>query len=199
MKIKSIKKSNNDIVRHSHLFAIAPNASTSILLDTSPSIEPLRANVYLEKGINGTKVHRNKYLEAFLDSKGMNTQEVWSSIIANDGSVTELDFLTDYEKLVFKTSMEIDQAWIIQHAADRQQYICQAQSVNLFFPPTSKIEYIHLIHLMAWKHGLKSLYYCRSDNLKKADKIGKSITRERIEEVKEMMQQDEISCVSCEG
>lgn len=186
-------------VRNAHLFAVAPNASSSILLDTSPSIEPYRANVYLEKGVNGTKTHKNKYLEALLEKKGKNIQSVWTEIVSNDGSVATLDFLDEYEKDVFKTSMEIDQTWIIQHAADRQPYICQAQSLNLFFSPTTNIEYLHLIHLMAWKQGLKSLYYCRSDAMRKADKVGKRVERERIEDMKDMLRQDEPACVACEG
>jgi ribonucleoside-diphosphate reductase alpha chain len=186
-------------VRNAHLFAVAPNASSSILMDTSPSIEPYRANVYLEKGVNGTKTHRNKYLEQLLEKKEKNTREVWTEIISNDGSVQTLDFLDDYEKDVFKTFMEIDQTWIIQHAADRQEYICQAQSLNLAFSPTVNIEYLHLVHLMAWKTGLKSLYYCRSDAMRKADKVGKRIERERIEDMKEMLMQDEPVCLACEG
>lgn len=190
---------SNTPVRNAHLFAIAPNASSSIILNTSPSIEPYRANVYLEKGVSGTKTHKNKYLEQLLESKGKNTQEVWSSIIANDGSVADLDFLDDYEKDIYKTSMEIDQSWIIQHAADRQPYICQAQSLNLFFTPTSDVEYLHLTHLMAWKSGLKSLYYCRSDAMRKADKVGKKVQRERIEDMKDMLKSDEPACIACEG
>lgn len=189
-------------VRNGHLFAVAPNASSSILLDTSPSIEPYRANVYLEKGVNGTHVHKNKYLEALLESKQANTQEIWSGIIANDGSVSEVDCLSDYEKDVFDTAMEIDQTWLIQHAADRQPYICQAQSLNLFFSPTADIQYIHLVHLMAWQAKLKSLYYCRSDAMRKADKVGKKVEREKIEDLKEMAARmaagDEI-CAACEG
>jgi ribonucleoside-diphosphate reductase alpha chain len=191
--------SSDTPVRNAHLFAVAPNASSSIILNTSPSIEPYRANVYLEKGVSGTKTHKNKYLEQLLESKGKNTQEVWSSIIANDGSVAALDCLDEYEKDVFKTSMEIDQVWVIQHAADRQPYICQAQSLNLFFSPTTNVEYLHLIHLMAWKNGLKSLYYCRSDGMRKADKVGKSVMRERIEDMKDMLKSDEPACAACEG
>jgi len=186
-------------VRNAHLFSIAPNASSSIILNTSPSIEPYRANVYLEKGVNGTKVHKNKYLETLLESKGKNVQEVWTEIISNDGSVSSLTFLTDYEKDIFKTSMEIDQTWIIQHAADRQEYVCQAQSLNLFFSPTTNVEYLHLIHLMAWKQGLKSLYYCRSDAMRKADKVGNKVERERIEDMKDMLKTEEVACAACEG
>lgn len=203
MKIKSIKTTNTDVVRNAHRFAVAPNASSSILLDTSPSIEPYRANVYLEKGVNGTHVHKNKFLEALLESKGMNTQEVWSHVIADEGSVQNIDCLSDYEKDVFKTSMELDQTWLIQHAADRQPYICQAQSLNLFLSPTVDIQYVHLVHLMAWQSKLKSLYYCRSDAMRKADKVGKKVEREKIEDLKEMAARlaagDESVCISCEG
>jgi len=186
-------------VRNAHIFAIAPNASSSIILNTSPSIEPYRANVYLEKGVNGTKTHKNKYLDALLTKKGCNTQESWSEIISNDGSVSTLDCLDEYEKDVFKTSMEIDQMWVIQHAADRQPFICQSQSLNLFFDPKTNVEILHLTHLMAWRQGLKSLYYCRSDGMRKADKVGKKVERERIEDMKDMLRQDEPICVACEG
>jgi len=198
MKIKSIKP-KQPLVRNSHSFAIAPNASSSIILDTSPSIEPYRANVYLEKGDNGTKVHKNKYLEALLEKKGKNNQDTWSEIVSNDGSVSSLNCLEDYEKDVFKTSMEIDQTWIIQHAADRQPYVCQAQSLNLFFSPTTNVELLHLVHLMAWKTKLKSLYYCRSDAMRKADKVGRRVERERIEDMKDMLKSDEPICAACEG
>lgn len=186
-------------VRNAHIFSVAPNASSSIILNTSPSIEPYRANVYLEKGVNGTKVHKNKHLEALLEKKGCNNQETWTNIVSNDGSVSDVDCLDEYEKDVFKTTMEIDQTWIIQHAADRQEYICQAQSLNLFFSPTADIEYLHLVHLMAWKLGLKSLYYCRSDAMRKADKVGKKVQRERIEDMKDMLKSDEPVCAACEG
>lgn len=186
-------------VRNAHLFSVAPNASSSIILNTSPSIEPYRANVYLEKGVNGTRVHKNKHLEKLLDFKGMNTPEVWREIISNDGSVANVDGLSDWEKDVFKTAPEIDQTWLIQHAADRQPYICQAQSLNLFFDPTTNVEMLHLVHLMAWKVGLKSLYYCRSDNMRKADKVGKRVIRERIEDMKELLKSDEPVCIACEG
>lgn len=189
---------SDDVVRNSHLLVSMPTASSSFLMNTSPSIEPYRANVYLEKGVNGTITHRNRFLEKLLEEKGKNTQEVWSDIIANDGSVQQLDFLSDYEKEVFKTAIELDQAWLVQHAADRQEYICQAQSLNLFFHPESSIEYLHLIHLMAWKTGLKGLYYCRSDTLRKADKVGKSVERERIEVMNKLVHQEEDICLACQ-
>lgn len=186
-------------VRNAHLFSIAPNASSSIIMNTSPSIEPYRANVYLEKGVNGTHVHKNKYLEKLLEAKGMNTPEVWREIISNDGSVATVNGLEQWDKDVFKTAPEINQLWLIQHAADRQPYICQAQSLNLFFDPTTNVELLHLVHLTAWQSGLKSLYYCRSDNMRKADKVGKRVIRERIEDMKEMLKSDEPICLACEG
>lgn len=186
-------------VRNAHLFAIAPNASSSIILNTSPSIEPYRANVYLEKGVSGTKTQKNKYLEKLLATKGLNTPETWSKIIASEGSVQDLDCLTEHEKLVFKTAPELDQMWIIKHAEDRQPYICQAQSLNLFFRPTVNVEYLHLVHLAAWKGGLKSLYYCRSDALRKADKVGNRVERQRIDEVRDILKTEEPVCAACEG
>jgi ribonucleoside-diphosphate reductase alpha chain len=125
--------------------------------------------------------------------------DIWSSIIANDGSVQHLDWMDDWTKDVFKTSMEIDQRWIVQHAADRQEYIDQAQSLNLFFRPDANIKYLHAIHFMAWKMGLKTLYYCRSEKIGKADKISKRIERDVIKELdmKAIVEGD--TCLACEG
>jgi ribonucleoside-diphosphate reductase alpha chain len=113
--------------------------------------------------------------------------------------VQHLDWLSDWNKDVFKTSMEIDQRWVIQHAADRQQYIDQAQSINLFFRPDSNIKYLHAVHFMAWKQGLKTLYYCRSEKIGKADKVSKKIEREVIKELdmKAIIEGD--TCLACEG
>jgi ribonucleoside-diphosphate reductase alpha chain len=125
--------------------------------------------------------------------------DIWSSIIANDGSVQHLDILSDWEKDVFKTSMEIDQRWVIEHAADRQEYIDQAQSLNLFFRPDVNIKYLHAVHFLAWKQGLKTLYYCRSEKIGKADKVSKKIQRQIIEEIdlKQLTEGD--TCIACEG
>jgi len=126
--------------------------------------------------------------------------EVWSSIIANDGSVQHLDILDEWAKDVFKTSMEIDQRWIIQHAADRQEYIDQAQSLNLFFRPDVNVKYLHAIHFMAWKTGLKTLYYCRSEKIGKADKVAKKIERQVMQEIDlKQLATEESVCVACEG
>jgi len=175
-------------LRFAHMIAIAPNASTSIIMgNTSPSIEPYRANAYRQDTLSGSHMHKNKYLDAILrktfEDNTEGYDEAWSSIIANDGSVQHLDCLDDWTKDVFKTAMEIDQRWIIQHASDRQSYIDQGQSVNVFFRPNVNIKYLHAVHFMAWKQGLKSLYYCRSEKIGKADKISKKIEREIIKEI----------------
>jgi len=192
--------------------AIAPNASSSILMgNTSPSIEPYRANAYRQDTLSGAHLNKNKYLDRVImkhlspdDSplapKGEDEyQQIWSSIIANDGSIQHLDFLDDWTKDVFKTSMEIDQRWIVQHAADRQQYIDQAQSVNLFFRPDASVKYLHAVHFQAWKQGLKTLYYCRSEKLAKADKVSKKIERQVIEEIDLKALATEDVCLACEG
>jgi ribonucleoside-diphosphate reductase alpha chain len=188
-----------------HTMAIAPNASSSILMgNTSPSIEPFRANAYRQDTLSGSSLNKNKHLDKIIkeacdkDAK-LDYQEVWSSIISNDGSVQHLSFLDEYTKEVFKTGMEIDQRWIIQHAADRQQYIDQAQSLNLFFRPDVNILYLHAVHFMAWKQGLKTLYYCRSEKLAKADKVAKRIERQVIEEIDLKALAEGSECLACEG
>jgi ribonucleoside-diphosphate reductase alpha chain len=192
--------------RFSHLMAIAPNASSSILMgNTSPSVEPYRANAYRQDTLSGSHLNKNKWLDKIIKEKCDNDskldyQEIWSSIIANDGSVQHLDFLDDNTKDVFKTSMEIDQRWIVDHAAHRQDFIDQAQSINLFFRPDVNIKYLHAVHYQAWKQGLKTLYYCRSEKLAKADKVSKRIERQVIQELdlKALAKDDEV-CLACEG
>ena len=191
--------------RFSHTMAIAPNASSSIIMgNTSPSIEPFRANAYRQDTLSGSSLNKNRFLDKIIKEKcdadtKLDYQEIWSSIIANDGSVQHLDILDDWTKDVFKTSMEIDQRWVVEHAADRQGYIDQAQSLNLFFRPDVNIKYLHAVHFMAWKQGLKTLYYCRSEKIGKADKVSKRIEREAIKELdmKAMIEGD--TCLACEG
>ena len=192
-------------LRFSHLMAIAPNASSSIIMgNTSPSVEPYRANAYRQDTLSGAYLNKNKYLDKIIkekcdaDSK-LDYQEIWSSIIANDGSVQHLDFLDDWTKDVYKTSMEIDQRWIVDHAANRQNYIDQAQSINLFFRPDVNVKYLHAVHFQAWKQGLKTLYYCRSEKLAKADKVSKRIERKVIEEIDLKALATEEVCLACEG
>jgi ribonucleoside-diphosphate reductase alpha chain len=196
--------------RFSHMLAVAPNASSSIIMgNTSPSIEPLRANAYRQDTLSGSSLNKNKWLnrviEKYLAGDGdvvsqNDYNDIWSSIIANDGSVQHLTWLSDWDKDVFKTSMEIDQRWVIQHAADRQQFIDQAQSLNLFFRPDVNVKYLHAVHFQAWKQGLKTLYYCRSEKLAKADKVSKRIERQVIEEINlKQLASDEVVCLACEG
>jgi ribonucleoside-diphosphate reductase alpha chain len=188
--------------RFSHLMAVAPNASSSIILrNTSPSVEPYRANAYRQDTLSGSFLNKNRWLDSLLRTKVKEDemQDVWSSIIANDGSVQHLDILDENEKAVFKTSMEIDQRWVIELAADRQQYIDQAQSLNLFFRPDAHIKYIHAIHFMAWKKGLKTLYYCRSEKIGKADKVSKKIERQVIKELDMVQVAQGNDCIACEG
>ena len=182
-------------VRNAHLLAIAPNASSSILCgNTSPSIEPFRANAYTQKTKSGSNLVKNKYLDKLLMTKIGRTdlyEETWKSIIANRGSVQHLDILDDWEKDVFKTAVEINQAWIIEHASQRQQFICQSQSVNLFFPPDVNKGDLHNIHMLAWAKNLKTLYYLRSEAISRADNVTAQAKREIIFENEE--------CLSCEG
>jgi ribonucleoside-diphosphate reductase alpha chain len=192
--------------RFSHLMAIAPNASSSILMgNTSPSIEPYRANAYRQDTLSGSHLNKNRWLDEIIQKEAANhkdgwADEVWSSIIANDGSVQHLDWMDEWTKDVFKTSMEIDQRWVVQHAADRQVYIDQAQSLNVFFRPDSNIKYIHAVHFQAWKQGLKTMYYCRSDKIAKADKVSKRIEREVIKEIDlHALTGDADTCLACEG
>ena len=192
--------------RFSHLMAIAPNASSSILMgNTSPSIEPYRANAYRQDTLSGSHLNKNRFLDIIIQEEAAKHKEgwaddVWRSIIANDGSVQHLEWMDDWTKDVYKTSMEIDQRWVVQHAADRQEYIDQAQSLNVFFRPDSHIKYIHAVHFQAWKQGLKTMYYCRSDKIAKADKVSKRIEREVIKEIDlHALTGDADTCLACEG
>lgn len=185
--------------RFSHSIAIAPNATTSIIMgNISPSIEPLRANVFRQDTLSGSFIHRNKELEKVLLTKNVDMEETWNSIVLNDGSVQYLKCLSDNEKDVFKTAIEIDQRWIIETAGDRQKYIDQAQSVNLFFKPDTQIKYLHAIHFLAWKVGLKTLYYCRSEKIRKANKISQRIERKRIEDIDIKSLVVGEGCIACE-
>lgn len=154
--------------RFSNKLAIAPTASISIIAGTSPSIEP-GYNSYTHKTLSGSTPVKNKFLEKLLESKGYNLPEVWSSINMNQGSVQHLPFLSDYEKLTFKTPFEIDQKWVVLHAAERTQYICQSQSLNLFLPATVDKKDLLQIHYQAWKKGIKSMYYVRSLSIQRAE------------------------------
>ena len=186
--------------RFSHWMAIAPNASSSLIMgNTSPSIEPYRANVFRQDTLSGAFVYKNRFLKAKLAELGKDDDDTWASIIAHDGSVQHLD-IPETVKEVFKTAMEIDQRWLVELAADRQRYVDQGQSVNLFFPADVSVKYLHSVHFLAWKLGLKSLYYLRSEKVKKADKVGAQIKRQRIEDEIDLKQVAEGDvCLACEG
>lgn len=179
-------------VRNAHLLAIAPNASSSIICgNTSPSIEPFRANAFTQKTKSGSNLHKNKFLKRVLEKHGEDNDTTWRSIVTNKGSVQHLSFLSEHEKNVFKTAVEINQSWLIEHAADRQQFICQSQSLNLFFPPDVNKKDLHNIHMLAWAKNLKTLYYLRSEAISRADNVSSQAKREIIFEQQE--------CLSCEG
>ena len=168
--------------RFSNKLAIAPTASISIIAgNSSPGIEPFAANSFTQKTLTGSFNVRNKNLVRLLEIKGKSGEDVWSSITINEGSVQHLDFLDEHEKLVFKTAQEIDQRWIIDLAAERQEFICQAQSLNIFIPGDVSKKHLHDIHFRAWQKGLKSLYYCRSTSIQRADKVSNKTQKEDID------------------
>jgi len=181
-------------MRNSHLLAIAPNANSAIILDTSPSIEPWKSNAFTHRTRAGSFLQFNKYLEAVLEKKeDIDLDEVRQSIILNQGSVQHLDFLTQIEKDTFKTAFEIDQMWIVEHASVRQEWVCQGQSVNLFFPAGSDKNYVNAVHLSAWKKKLKGLYYLRTNAGVVADKVSEKIERKALKDY------DLDECMSCQG
>jgi ribonucleoside-diphosphate reductase alpha chain len=158
--------------RFSNKLAIAPTASISIICGgSSPGVEPYAANSFTHKTLSGSFTVRNKHLEKLLIEKGQDNQDVWSSISTNEGSVQHLDFLDEHEKAVFKTAFELDQRWLIDFAADRTPYVCQAQSLNIFLPANIHKKDLHALHWQAWKKGVKSLYYCRSKSMQRADVV----------------------------
>jgi ribonucleoside-diphosphate reductase alpha chain len=184
--------------RFSNKIAIAPTASISIIANnSSPGVEPFVANSFTQKTLTGSFNVRNKNLVKVLETKGKNTEDIWSSITTNEGSVQHLNFLDEHEKMVFKTAQEIDQRWIIDLAAERQEYICQAQSINLFLPGNVSKKYLHEIHFRAWQKGLKSLYYCRSTSIQRADKVSHKVEQDQINLNNEQDNKYE-ECLACQ-
>ena len=186
--------------RFSNKTAIAPTASISIICGgASPGIEPIAANSYTHKTLSGSFNVRNKYLKKVLQKYDQDTNEVWSSITTNQGSVEHLDFLSQDEKDVFKTAFEIDQRWLIDHSADRTPYISQAQSLNVFIPADIHKKDLHQIHYQAWKKGLKSLYYCRSKSIQRAEVVSTSYAKTKKQKNQETQQStDYEECLSCQ-
>lgn len=179
--------------RFAHRMAVAPNASSSIFLNVSPSIEQIPENIFIHKTLSGSHKVKNAALEALLDTKGKNTDAVWRDILANDGSVQDLDFLTPLEKMVFKTAFETDQRDTVQLANDRAPFIDQGVSLNLSFPAVVDAEYMLECHFQAWAGGSKSLYYVRSKTLKKAENMNTKVA------AMELVVPEDEGCVACEG
>ena len=189
--------------RNANLLAIAPNASSGIICSgTSPSIEPYRANCYTHKTLSGSYQVKNKYLEKVLKAKGLKgkkLEETWKDIAGSDGSVQHLDILNDKEKEIFKTANEINQIWVVEHAYQRQQYVCQAQSVNLFFTLPKATEgqdihddYMQYVNDVHWygMNKLKSLYYFRSNAARNVENVNIKVPRIKL---------DDVECIACEG
>ena len=193
--------------RNAHMLAIAPNANSSMIVNTSPSIEPWKANAFTSRTRVGSHLNKNPYLEKVLADLGKNTDEVWSTIITSGGSVQHLDFLDDHIKNVFKTAIELDQHYLIKLAGDRQKHLCQGQSLNIFFPAGAEKKYLHSVHFQAWAQGCKGLYYLRTESSSKAENVSLKVEREKLDDIinpnsikfsnGSEEQQDE--CIACEG
>jgi len=184
--------------RFSNKTAIAPTASISIICGgASPGVEPVAANSYTHKTLSGSYNVKNRYLKKILEKHGRDNDETWSTITTNQGSVEHLDFLTEHEKAVFKTAFELDQKWIVELGADRTTYVSQAQSINIFLPADVHKKELHQIHFQAWKKGLKSLYYCRSKSIQRAENINNGLSTKKVRnESEEENNYDE--CLSCQ-
>jgi len=181
-------------LRNAHLIAIAPNANSSLIGGTSPSIEPWKANAFTSRTRAGSHLTKNKYLEALLEKLGRNDDKTWSSIITNGGSVQHFDWLDDQSKAVFKTAIEIDQDWVVRQGGERQKYLCQGQSLNIFFPAGATKAYLHKVHMDAWRYGTKGLYYLRTETSNRAENVAQKIERERL---KEFVEVNEDECHAC--
>ena len=190
--------------RNAHLLAIAPNANSSIICGTSPSIEPIKANAYTHRTRAGSHLVKNKYLAEELEKVGKNTDKVWQDIITNGGSVQHLKFLKDDVKEVFKTAIEVDQNVLVKQGGDRQRFLCQGQSLNLFFPAGAEKKYLHQVHFNAWKLGCKGLYYLRTETGQRAENVSEKVERNALKDyetqaVCDITAQSQDECVACQG
>ena len=186
--------------RFSNKMAIAPTASISIICgNASPGIEPFAANAFTQKTLSGSFQVRNRYLKKLLAEKGRDDDDTWSDITTHEGSVQHLDFLDENEKLTFKTAYEMDQRWVIEHGADRAPFVCQAQSINIFLPGNVHKRELHQLHFSAWKKGVKSLYYCRSSSMQRADKVSQKVPTIQMEmSLKNKPEVEYEECLSCQ-
>jgi ribonucleoside-diphosphate reductase alpha chain len=193
--------------RNAHMLAIAPNANSSMIVNTSPSIEPWKANAFTSRTRVGSHLNKNPYLEEKLEALGKNNAEVWSSIITNGGSVQHLDFLDDHTKKVFETAIEINQLALIRLAGDRQKHLCQGQSLNIFFPAGANKATLHNVHFQAWKQGTKGLYYLRTETSNRAENVAQKVEREKLDDIinpdavkfSNGQEESQDECVACQG
>lgn len=185
--------------RNLHLLAIAPNSNNSTILATSASCELILANLYSQEMRIGTPTIKNRYLEKLLRSMGKDTPEVWNTIADDGGSVRNLDFLTQRQKDTYKCAMEVDQMWVVKHFGQRQKYICQAQSMNFYFPPGSDINYVAAVHIAAWLAGLKSIYYYRTETGTKVERVSTKVEKSSIEEIKRTIVYGTPTCTQCKA
>jgi len=184
--------------RNAHLLAIAPNANSSMITGCSPSIEPHKANAYTHRTRAGSHLIKNKYLKEELQKINQDTPEVWTSIITNGGSVQHLDFINDSIKEVFKTAIEINQREIITQGGDRQKYLCQGQSLNIFFPAGASKKYLHDVHMQAWKDECKGLYYLRTETSHRAENVAEKVKLNKLKDYSDSEQLEE-DCEACQG
>ena len=187
--------------RNAHLLAIAPNANSSLITSTSPSIEPWKANAFTSRTRVGSHLTRNVHLMKVLKKLGKDDDETWSSIITSGGSVQHFDWLDEHTKNVFKTAIEIDQDWVIRHGGARQKYLCQGQSLNIFFPAGATKAYLHTVHFDAWRYGCKGLYYLRTESSNRAENVAEKIERERLKDHSEINEDfgSQEECTACQG
>lgn len=195
--------------RNAHMLAIAPNANSSMIAGTSPSIEPWKANAFTSRTRVGSHLNKNPYLEEELEKLGKNTDAIWSSIITNGGSVQHLEFLSDHLKAVFKTAIELDQMWVVRLGGERQKWLCQGQSLNLFFPAGADKGYLNKVHYAAWKQGTKGLYYLRTETSNRAENVTQKVEREKLDNVISIdtnkvsfingNEESQDECVACQG
>jgi len=184
--------------RNAHLLAIAPNANSSMIVSCSPSIEPHKANAYTHRTRAGSHLIKNRYLKEELENLNMETPEIWTSIITNGGSVQHLEFLSDEIKSVFKTAIEINQNVIVRLAGDRQKYLCQGQSLNVYFPAGASKKYLHEVHFRAWKEGCKGLYYLRTETSNRAENVAEKVELNKLTDLTDI-QKEEDECIACQG
>ena len=184
--------------RNAHLLAIAPNANSSMIVSTSPSIEPHKANAYTHRTRAGSHLIKNKYLAEVLDGYDMNKSEVWTGIITNGGSVQHLQFLADHEKEVFKTAVEIDQVRLVELGGQRQKYLCQGQSLNVFFPAGASKKYLTKTHIKEWENECKGLYYLRTEVSNRAENVSQKVELNKLRDYQDIKKEED-DCINCQG